>query len=236
MQFRSILSLALPVLIAACGDSQVGSDYAGESLLTVQGTIVNELDEPPAGPVEAVLVWNADDDDTGSRIIPVRASATGSFPASFTLSIHAPPPERALNDFSEFYFENTRVGIATVEAAFDEASAGEGTSLGVDENHVIVYVEGEMAEGGLWSNFFGGRLAPGYHVMDVWPRKLGGAVDAELQAAFDACDAAATTEAEHNACVGYDVKLKVRPSAEGADATLTVRMAPFEDLTYPDWH
>ncbi|WP_437315242.1 hypothetical protein [Sorangium sp. So ce385] len=236
MQLRSILSFALPLLLAACGDAQVGSDYPGEALLTLEGTIVNELGVAPAGPVEAVLVWNADDTDSGSRIIPVRASATGSFPASFTLSIHAPPPERALNDFSEFIFENTRVGIATVEAALDEASAGERTSLGVDENHVIVYVEGDMAEGGLWSNFFGGRLAPGYHVMEVWPREPGGAVDAELQAAFDACDAVATTEAEHNACIGYDGKLKARPSAEGADATLTVRMAPSEDLEYPDWH
>ncbi|WP_437276319.1 hypothetical protein WME90_34440 [Sorangium sp. So ce375] len=236
MKHRSLVSFALPLLLAACGDPQVGSDYSGEALLTLKGTIVNELGVAPEGPVEAVLVWNTDDGDTGSEIIPVRASATGSFPASFTLSIHAPPPESALNDFSEFGVENTRVGIATIEAALDEASAGEGTSLGVDENHVIVYVEGEMAEGGLWSNFLGGRLAPGYHVMDVWPRKLGGAVDAELQAAFDACDAAATTEAEHKACYGYDVKLKIRPSAAGANAMLTVRMAPSEDLTYPDWH
>ncbi|WP_438038867.1 hypothetical protein [Sorangium sp. So ce128] len=231
MNFRSMLSFALPLLLAACGDPQVGSEYPGEALLTVEGTIVNELDVAPAGPVDAVLVWNTQGDVEN---YPVQTAVTGSFPASFTLSIHAPPQESALNDFSEFGLVDTRVGIATVEAALDEASAGEGTSLGVDEDHVIVYVESEMAEGGFWSNLFGGQLSPGFHVMDVVSRE--GDVDAELQAAFDACDAAATTEAEHNACAGYDVKVKIRPSAGGSSTSLTVRMAPSADLTYPDWH
>ncbi|WP_437740863.1 hypothetical protein WME73_35850 [Sorangium sp. So ce302] len=231
MNFRSMLSCALPLLLAACGDPQVGSEYPGEALLTVEGTIVNELDVAPAGPVDAVLVWNTQGDVEN---YPVQTAVTGSFPASFTLSIHAPPQESALNDFSEFGLVDTRVGIATVEAALDEASAGEGTSLGVDEDHVIVYVESEMAEGGFWSNLFGGQLSPGFHVMDVVSRE--GDVDAELQAAFDACDAAATTEAEHNACAGYDVKVKIRPSAGGSSTSLTVRMAPSADLTYPDWH
>ncbi|AUX22297.1 hypothetical protein SOCEGT47_027980 [Sorangium cellulosum] len=234
MQLRSKISCALPLLLAACGDPQVGSDYPGEALLTIEGTIVNELGVAPPGQVEAVLVWNTEEGPSDVENFPVRASATGSFPASFTLSIHAPPPVIALNDFSEHGVEGTRVGIATIVAALDEASAEEGASLGVDEDHVLVYVESEMVEGGFWSNFFGGRLSPGFHVMDVLQRE--GEVDAELQAAFDACNAAATTEAEHNACYGYDVKLKIRPSADGADATLTVRMAPPEDLTYPDWH
>ncbi|KYF83908.1 hypothetical protein BE11_17405 [Sorangium cellulosum] len=234
MQLRSIFSLALPVLLAACGDSQVGSDYEGESLLTVKGTIVNELDEAPEGPVDAVLVWNSVTTDTENENFPVRTTVTGSFPAAFSLSIHAPPPEESLNDLTEVGLVDTRVGIATVEAALNEESAGEGSGLGVDEHHVIVYVESEMDEDGFWSNFFGGPLAPGFHVMDVLSRE--GEADAEQQAAFDACDAAATTEAEHNACYGYDAKIKVRPSAGGPGTSLTVRMAPSEDLTYPDWH
>ncbi|WP_437925678.1 hypothetical protein WMF37_42600 [Sorangium sp. So ce291] len=236
MQIRSILSLALPALLAACGDSQVGSDYPGEALLTVEGTIVNELDAAPTGPVDAVLVWNSVTSDTENENFPVRTTVTGSFPASFTLSIHAPPPESALNDLSEGGLVDTRVGIATLEAALSEDDAGEGSGLGVDEHHVIVYVESDMDEDGFWSNFFGGPLAPGFHVMDVFPREPGGEVEAELQPAFDACNAAATTEAEHNACYGYDAKLKVRPSAEGPSTTLTVRMAPSADLEYPDWH
>ncbi|AGP40441.1 hypothetical protein BE04_41915 [Sorangium cellulosum] len=236
MQLRSILSFALPLLLAACGDAQVGSDYPGESLLTVQGTIVNELGEAPAGPVDAVLVWNIQGGSDNENF-PVRATATGSFPASFTLSIHEPPPEQALNDLSKGGLVDTRVGIATVRAALSEDDAdGEPSSLGVDEHHVIVYVESEMDEDGFWSNFFGGALDPGFHVMDAFPRKGGSEVDTELKAAFDACNAAATTEAEHNACFGYDVKLKIRPSAAGPSTKLTVRMAPSEDLEYPDWH
>ncbi|XYH95908.1 hypothetical protein ACMHYB_50305 [Sorangium sp. So ce1128] len=236
MQIRSILSLVLPALLVACGDSQVGSDYPGEALLTVEGTIVNELDAAPTGPVDAVLVWNSVTSDTENENFPVRTTVTGSFPAAFTLSIHEPPPEISLNDLGEAGLVDTRVGIATIEAALSEDSAGEGSGLGVDEHHVIVYVESEMDEDGFWSNFFDGPLAPGFHVMDVSPRKPGGEVEAELQAAFDACNAAATTEAEQKACYGYDVKLKIRPSAGGAGTTLTVRMAPSEDLKYPDWH
>ncbi|XXY53664.1 hypothetical protein WME91_21245 [Sorangium sp. So ce269] len=233
MKIRSILSLALPVLLAACGDSQVGSDYPGESLLTVQGTIVNELDEAPAGPVDAVLVWNSVTSDTENENFPVRTTVTGSFPAAFTLSIHEPPPEISLNDLGEIGLVDTRVGIATVEAALSEDAAGEGSGLGVDEHHVIVYVESDMDEDGFWSNFFGGPLSPGFHVMDVV--SLEDVVDPELQAAFDACNAAATTEAEHNACYGYGMKLKIRPSADGLSTMLTVRMAP-SGLEYPDWH
>ncbi|WP_441291674.1 hypothetical protein ACSRUE_15515 [Sorangium sp. KYC3313] len=234
MNFRSMLSFALPLLLAACGDPQVGSEYPGEALLTVEGTIVNEHGVAPAGPVDAALVWNTVSGSSDVESFPARAAVTGSFPASFTLSIHAPPQESALNDFSEEGLDDTRVGIATIEAALDEASAGEGASLGVDEDHVIVYVESEMAEDGFWSNLFGGQLSPGFHVMDVFSRE--GEVDAELQAAFDACDAAATTEAEHKACYGHDAKIKIRPSAGGSSTSLTVRMAPSEDLTYPDWH
>ncbi|WP_433929431.1 hypothetical protein AB3662_37540 [Sorangium cellulosum] len=237
MQLRSIFSLALPVLLAACGESQVGSDYEGESLLTVKGTIVNELGEAPAGPVDAVLVWNTEKDGSGSENLPVRATAVGSFPASFTLSIHEPPPESGLNDFSELGLEGTRVGIGIIVAARSEDYAdSEASWLGVDEHHVIVYVESEMDEDGVWSKLFGGPLAPGYHVMDAVPRKPGSALDAEGQAAFDACDAAATTEAEHLACGAHDVKLKMRPAAGGASEALTVRMAPQEDLEFPDWH
>ncbi|WP_438005445.1 hypothetical protein WME89_43090 [Sorangium sp. So ce321] len=236
MQIRSILGLVIPALLAACGDSQVGSDYPGEALLTVQGTIVNELDAAPTGPVDAVLVWNNERSDSGSENHPVRATAVGSFPASFTLSLHEPPPESGLNDIRELGFEDTRVGIGIIVAALsEEHAASEPTRLGVDEHHVIVYVESEMDEDGVWSAFFGGALAPGYHVMDAVSLE-GGVVDAEMQAAFDACEAAATTEAEHIVCGAYDVKLKIRPAAGGASAALTVRMAPPEDLEFPDWH
>ena len=237
MQSRSILSLALPLLLAACGDPQVGSDYPGEALLTVQGTITNELDEAPAGPIDAVLVWNIEKQGDGTENFPVRATAVGSFPASFTLSVHEPPPESGLNDFSELGLDGTRVGIGIIVAARSEDYAdSEPTWLGVDEHHVIVYVESEMDEDGAWSKLFGGPLAPGYHVMDSAPRERGSALYAEGQAAFDACDAAATTEAEHLACGAHTVKLWMRPAAGGASTALTVRMAPSEDLEYPDWH
>ncbi|WP_438015737.1 hypothetical protein WMF18_33410 [Sorangium sp. So ce315] len=234
MQLRSIFSLALPVLLAACGDPQVGSDYPGESLLTIKGTIVNELAEAPAGPVDAVLIWNSMTSEADIESFPVRTTVTGSFPAAFTLSIHAPPPEESLNDLTVAGLVDARVGIATIEAVLSEESAGEGRGVGVDEDHLIVYVESEMDEDGYWSKFFGGPLAPGFHVMDVLSRP--GEEDAERQAAFEACNAAATTEAEHNACYGYDAKIKVRPSAGGPSTTLTVRMAGSENLTYPDWH
>lgn len=231
MQLRSIFSLALPVLLAACGDPQVGSDYHGESLLTIKGTIVNELGEAPAGPVDAVLVWNNMTSEADTESFPVRTTVTGSFPAAFTLSVHEPPPAESLNDLTEIGLVDTRVGIATIEAVGAD-SAGEDRQLGVDEHHVIVYVESEMDDDGAWSNIFGGPLAPGFHVMDV--ASSGSEWKAEQQAAFDACNAAATTEAEHMACEGHNVKIKMRPSADGPSTMLTVRMG--ENLKDPDWH
>lgn len=231
MQFRSILSFALPLLLAAC-NSQADSDYPGEALLKVQGTIINELDAPPTASVDAVLIWN-NGSDPGNDVenFPTRVTVTGGFPATFTLAVYAPPPESSLNDLSEGGLDDTRVGIAGISAAESGASGVEGSALGVDERHVIVYVESDMAEGGFWVNFFGQRLAPGFHVMDALPH-----AGEEQQAAFDACMAAAATEAAQKACNGHDSKIRIRPSAEGESTPLTVRMAPAAELSWPDWH
>ena len=115
---------------------------AGGAKLCV-GVVRVELDEAPEGPVDAVLVWNSVTTDTENENFPVRTTVTGSFPAAFSLSIHAPPPEESLNDLTEVGLVDTRVGIATIEAALNEESAGEGSGLGVDEHHVM-YDIGDM--------------------------------------------------------------------------------------------
>lgn len=231
MHSRSILSFTLPLLLAAC-NSQVGSDYAGEPLVTVHGTIVNELHASPTSPIDAVLVWNNGSDSSSDvESFPAKATVAGSFPAAFTISVYAPPPAASLNDLGSLGLDDTRVGIATVEAAEGVASAGEGSALGVDEGHVLVYVESAMTPNGLWARFFGQTLAPGFHIMDVLP-----AAPTEQQAAFDACNAAATTETEHRACVGHQSKIRIRGSAAGVSTNLTIRMAATEELSYPDWH
>ena len=82
MNLRFLLPFTLPLLLAAC-DSQVDPDYPGEPLATIPGTIVNELDSVPPGPINAVLVWNNGTDNLNdAENFPAKATAMGSFPAA----------------------------------------------------------------------------------------------------------------------------------------------------------
>jgi hypothetical protein len=231
MHSRSILAFVLPLLLTAC-DAQVGSDYPGEVLVTLRGTIVNELDPAPAGPIDLLLVWNNGTDSLSTvESYPTETAVSVSFPATFTMSLFSPPPAISLNDLGELGLEDTQVGIATFVAADHGALADERSALGVDEAHLLVYVASDMDPRGLWTNFFGEPLARGFHVMDVLPP-----APTEQQAAFDACHAAAATKAAESACAGHLSKIRIRAPAAESSTKITVRMAPAKDLVFPDWH
>jgi hypothetical protein len=86
MKQRSYLALAL-LLLSAC-DSQAATEYRGEPLFTLQGSIDLNDTAPTEPLVPALHFQPALLDDWA--IIDV--DYTGDFPAQFTINIHEPPP------------------------------------------------------------------------------------------------------------------------------------------------
>jgi hypothetical protein len=75
-------------LFAGCS-SQAGPDYSGEPLLTLKGSVVaGESQSGAFPPANAAVLWY------GARaLVGASIPVEGTFPSSFTLSLHWPPPE-----------------------------------------------------------------------------------------------------------------------------------------------
>jgi hypothetical protein len=70
--------------------AQAEPDYLGEPLATVAGTVVT-TDAPPNGDIDAALLWLPA--VSSERTLKLASAVVrGSFPASFTLEVLAPPP------------------------------------------------------------------------------------------------------------------------------------------------
>jgi hypothetical protein len=99
-------ALTLPVLLAAqflagC-DSQAGTDYRGEPLLSINGSVVIENQNPPENLVPALAFINYETRSLDFAEVEV----AGEFPAQFTLDVFEPPPAGALFDSEDPGDEN----------------------------------------------------------------------------------------------------------------------------------
>jgi hypothetical protein len=99
-------ALALSVLLGAqllagC-DAQVGEDYRGEPLLTINGSVVIQNTNPPENLVPALAFVDAKQASFHFTDVEV----TGEFPNRFTLDVFDPPPAASLYDFEDPGDEN----------------------------------------------------------------------------------------------------------------------------------
>lgn len=83
-------------VVSAC-DSQASSDYQGESLLTLQGsvTIGETAVEGELVPALAFMLNN-------ESISVVDVEVNGDFPSSFTLNVFDPPPAHRIGDLAQY--------------------------------------------------------------------------------------------------------------------------------------
>jgi hypothetical protein len=89
---RGVLA-TLPLLCAAGCDAQVGDEYRGEPLLSMQGTVV--LSDPKeARNVVPAIAFSA-----GWDTVLVEPELQGQFPAQFRLDVTEPPPPETLTPF-----------------------------------------------------------------------------------------------------------------------------------------
>ncbi len=196
MSLRISLLAALAPL-AACA-SQVDSDHQGEALAEISGSVRNTRSLPIADGSEVVVVWqnsSGSPDLTGADSVEVQ----GSFPAQFTLSIFEPPADALLNDFN-----GVKVGVAYIIAGVpgtnwsndDEIESG---LLGMDVDHLLVYVPDGVPAGSDATLLLHSAPAPGFHLFGV--HKLTDEESAARQECIDQL-AEETLDAVYNECGG----------------------------------
>ncbi len=145
---------------------------------------------------------------------------TGEFPASFKLELFDAPPENALLADDG----GVRIAYGLVFAVengapldFDfEQEEDFSQLLGVAPKHAIVYVEDEVPAGSTWSEYLGGTLSAGFHVIEA----VGGDVD---------CDPG-VPESE-DTCAQDSVTL--RPAPEDLDTNIGLEFGPLWKLGTP---
>jgi hypothetical protein len=144
----------MTALLAGC-DGQAGSDYHGEPLAELTGTVNNESGQPPATMIDAVLLWRAGDGNSAAAATPVVIEKM--FPAQFTITLYQPPPEVALH-VSSLPFAVANLGAIRHGA---DLMRGDGL-LGSLADPQIYYVHRALpADGPLHDAY--GALAKGYH-------------------------------------------------------------------------
>lgn len=163
--FARLSLLALLAPLAAC-DSQVDSNHQGQALAKIGGSVRNARTAPIGAGAEVVVVWqksSGSPDLTGTESVEVQ----GSFPAQFMLSIYQPPPTNLLNDWS-----GVQVGVAYIIAGVDgtdysDENAAEAGMLGMEVDHLLVYVPQDVPAGSDASILLRGTPTAGFHLYGV---------------------------------------------------------------------
>ncbi len=100
-------ALALPVLLLAgqllggC-DAQAGEDYRGKPLLSMNGSVLIQNQNPPSNLVPALAFLSG----KYGTLDFVEAEVVGSFPASFALDVFEPPPDTVIYHWEDPGDEN----------------------------------------------------------------------------------------------------------------------------------
>jgi hypothetical protein len=223
------LALSLVAVFAAC-DSQVDGDHQGTPLAEIGGTVRNTRTQPVENTAEVVLIW---ENSSGSPdiIATDTVEVEGSFPAQFKLSIFEPPEDAVLNDW-----DGTKVGVAFIvagEAGTDYATDEEGI-LGIEDDHLFVYVPDGVAPGSEASIVLRGTPAPGFHMYGV--HKLSDGEMESRRACIEGLGENATLENTFSTCGGFDLFDDFVPLETDLETPLEIELV--DDLStvdIPNW-
>ncbi len=157
---------------AAC-DLQAGTDYLGEPLARLTGTITSSVDEPPSS-LRPLLGWSNTASPGGDTGVVEEAMVTVEFPSRFRFEIYRPPPDQGLNDYTRGGArpDEARIGIAHIAAWPAEIDPQEVNGetpevYGIAERHLLIYVDRDVQPGTFSAGLLGGDVEAGFHVMDV---------------------------------------------------------------------
>ncbi len=112
--------------------AQAEPDYLGEPLATMQGTVVT-TDAPPNGETDAALLWLPA--VSSERSLKLASTVVrGSFPASFTLEVLAPPPPGPDPETA-----GVRLGMIAAIRHGSGSAVAVTDIVGVDAGSIVIY-------------------------------------------------------------------------------------------------
>jgi hypothetical protein len=155
------LLLVAPALLAGCG-SLADSDYQGEGLMRIDGSIVSGESNLP--PMEVALLWQISPDAQGCDRASdgvARVTTEGMFPAAFRLVITQPPPAAAF------------VGDSPVAEAYVAALDKQNRVYGYAANagkvvYKVIYARRDIAANSADSARLGGTALRAGYQLAVW--------------------------------------------------------------------
>lgn len=228
---RSLFSLVLALApLTACA-SQVDGSHQGTALAKIGGSVRNIRTLPVSAGSEVVVVWqnsSGSPDLSGADSVEVE----GSFPAQFTLSIYEPPAPELLNDWY-----GVKVGVAFIvagEAGTDFSNDAGAGILGIEDDHLLVYVPAAVPAGTAAATLLRSTPAPGFHLYSV--HKL---TDAE-QATREACELGlgdgATIQQIFTSCGGYSSFDDFVPLSTDLATPLNIDLVDdLDSVDVPNW-
>jgi len=159
-QLRSVLATVTVscLSLAACA-SQVDGDHQGTPLATLAGSVTNTRAQTPSS-ADVVVLWVTDGmgDFVTAETVPVQ----GSFPAAFSLALYEPPADIVLNAHPS---GGPKVGLAMLSAAEPGQTPSDATPpLGLDPDHLLVYLPEDVTAGTFASYFLHGPAPAGFHI------------------------------------------------------------------------
>lgn len=208
-------AVLLAALTGATGcELQAGTDYRGDPLARLSGTITSSVDDPPAT-LRPLLGWSNTANPGGDTGVLEEAQVTVEFPARFHFELYRPPADQGLNDYTRGGTrpDEARIGVAHIAAWPAELDPqdeeAEPEIYGIAEHHLLIYVDRDIQAGTISARILGGELEAGFHVMDVIENGEPGCQD-DL---FDC----------------------MQPSPADLDTEIDIRIDHADLLDFPDW-
>lgn len=175
----------VPVVLLASGlaacDGVRDSDYEGEVLATLQGTIATS-DEPSDLPedIGIAVLWEVMNYVPGLRFADF-TEVTGEFPSRFRLDLHQPPDDGLLVEFPDGNAVTLGRLYLTTPDSLDPILGENGYGYGYwacNPETIIAFVRDDVVPGSAAATYFGcgldeegsppcSALTAGYHVMDL---------------------------------------------------------------------
>lgn len=163
------MKMVLATGFAACAlcacDVQPTGSYEGEPLLSVGGSVDNQLSTTP-NKVDVVLWWavsgwsvGADGSPPADFVPFTDVPVTGMFPSAFTLEVFVPPPAGSIFDFTMPPDQGDAMALGYI-AAFDKDAD---RVLGVVLDYNVIYLPAKGEHAGLFEPTAG--MPAGYHLI-----------------------------------------------------------------------
>ena len=229
------MSLKFPILfatLAAC-TPQVDGNHNGTPLAQLEGTVQN-MRTASINDAEVAIVWinsSGSPDIAGGETVEVE----GNFPAAFRLSVYEPPVDALINSYSD----GSRMGVAYIVSAtagtdFTDDESAEAGLLGMDPDHLLVYLPADIVAGSAVSTLLRGTPTAGFHLYNV-----GHLTEAESEtrrSCEDQLPAGATIQELYDTCGGSPSFDDFLPTASDLETPLEVDLVDdLGSLDVPNW-